>query len=116
MDKYWAPDLVAKAYFRGKSGDSPMVHDSRKKFQDSLMANHEHYQDSMEIRDLIIDELNKKAVVLSKITKIDPDSGETCEINGMGCYKLAIDNQKSITIKSIDFFWDAPEKIKKISL
>ncbi len=116
MHKYWAPDLVAKAYFRGKTGDSPIIHNSREQFQNSLIVNHQSFRDMMEPLDLIIDEISAKAVLISKITKTAQNSSETYEINGMGCYKLQMNTKKTLFIKSIDFFWDAPEEIKKISL
>jgi len=114
MDKYWAPDFKVTAYFHRTDGTYPVVYTSRKDFQEFLIRTHTVIKDTMKVRDVIIDDKINKAVILLKIEKRNQKTGEAFEIDGMGCYQLILDEKKAIKIVTLDFFWDAPEKIKNL--
>lgn len=114
MDKYWDPNFYVTAYFHRKDGTYPVIYKNRKEFQEFLIRTHTIIKDTMIVRDIIIDEKIKKAVILLKIVKTNQEKNKKFEIDGMGCYQLILDENKRIRIKSLDFFWDAPEKIKNL--
>ncbi len=112
MDEFWAADFIGTGYFHSKDGDYPYIISGRKEFQDTLISTHQVVKDSMTARDIIIDEKSNKVVILSRIEKTNLETGEKLEIDGMGCYQLILDENKKIKIKSLDFFWYAPDNIK----
>lgn len=113
MDEYWAPNFVSTAYFTPPDGTYPLVHKSRKEFQEFLINGHKNIKDALEPRDVIIDQKNSKAVILLKIKKENRNTAELTEIDGVGIYKLIVDANDTLKIKSLDFFWHAPQKIIK---
>ena len=113
MDEYWAPDFVSTAYFTQETGTYPVVHKNRREFQDFLIRGHVNVKDALEPRDVIVDLKNNKTVVLLKVKKENRHTGEFTEIDGVGIYKLIVDANDTLKIKSLDFFWHAPQKILK---
>lgn len=115
MDQYWSPKFNVTAYFHRQTGDYPVVYASRREFQDFLIATHQNIKDSMNIEDIIVDHKESKVVLRVKIKKEDKTTGEeVAQIDGIGCYKLALDQDNNIKIVSLDFIWDAPDKIKNL--
>lgn len=114
MDDYWTPDFRAVAYFRRSDGTYPVVYSSRKEFQEFLIRTHQVVKDSMNPIDFVIDEKAKKVGSLLKIIKTNQQTGEKVEIDAMGCYHLVPADRNTFQIKSLDFFWEAPEAIKNL--
>jgi hypothetical protein len=111
MDKYWAPNFKSTAYFHLMDGTYPVIHKSRKEFQDFLIHGHINIKDALIPQDIIVDEKEKKVVIQLRIEKENRKTGEISKIDGIGIYQLIVDKNNSPKITSLDFYWDIPNKI-----
>ncbi len=112
MDRYWAPDFISTAYFHMPGEEYPLVHNSRKIFQEFLISGHRRIKDKLVPMQIVVDEKQQKVVVQLLIIKEERDTGITLKIDGTAWYKLAQNAEGSIEIKSLDFFWEVPDHIK----
>ena len=72
---------------------------------------HVDIKDTMHPKNFIIDEKQCIVVIPIKIEKENRKTGKITMVDGVGTYKLVIDENDTMKIKSLDFFWHAPNKI-----
>jgi hypothetical protein len=104
MDDFFAPDLVFKSYIAGLGDGGPVV--SREVFKRILTAHPSSYE-AFEPLDIVVDEKKMVAVALLDVDVIESATGKVVvEKHYLPRYQLVIDDNNTLKIKQIDFFWE----------
>jgi hypothetical protein len=106
MDKYFAPDLRFRPYmyiFGGPEGG----HTSRDSFYAMLTGHPDDYE-RFEVLDLFVDEQRLVSVAFLIATIFDSKTNEVLvRKHYLPLYELEIDDNETLKIKTIRFFWEA---------
>ena len=103
MNDYFAPDLVFKAYVAGL-GDGTAITD-REVFKHILTAHPDSYE-TFEPLDIAVDERKMVANALLDVDVVESKTGKVVvEKHYLVRYQLKVDENDTLKIKQIDFFW-----------
>jgi hypothetical protein len=105
MDKYFAPDMEFFPYVASLKGPKGSVN-NREDFY-KILAGHPSSYETFEPQDIVIDERRGVVVVLLKVQVFDSKTKEVLlRKSYLPWYKLILDENKNIKIKTIRFFWE----------
>ncbi|MBN1190094.1 MAG: hypothetical protein JXA46_10110 [Dehalococcoidales bacterium] len=105
MNNYFTPDLRFIPYIAALGGPQGGFH-SRDEFL-SKAVSHPSWYEKLTPEEIIIDEKRKVAVVLFGMNVINRKTGETViKKEAMSLYELVLDENNTIKIKTIRFFWE----------
>ena len=106
MDKYFAPDLRFMPYM-SVFGGPDAGHTSRQAFYDMLTGHPDDYE-QFEVLDIFVDAERLVAVAFLIATIFDSKTDEVLvKKHYLPLYELAIDDNDTLKIKTIRFFWEA---------
>jgi hypothetical protein len=104
MNDYFAPDLVFKAYIAGLGDGSPVT--DREVFKRILSAHPNSYE-TFEPLDIAVDERKMVVAALLDVDVIDRTTEKVVvEKHYLVRYQLKVDENNTLKIKQIDFFWE----------
>jgi len=105
MNDYFAPDLRFIPYIAGLGGPEGGFR-SRDEFLRTAIA-HTSWYEKLTPLDITVDERRKAVVVIFNIDVHDRKTGLiVVKRNAIAHYNLILDDQKTIKIKTIRFFWE----------
>jgi len=113
MNDYFAPDLRFIPYIAGLGGPEGGFR-SRDEFLRTAIA-HTSWYEKLTPLDITVDERRKAVVVIFNIDVYDRKTGLiVVKRNAIAHYNLILDDQKTIKIKTIRFFWETmPPGVKE---
>jgi hypothetical protein len=113
MNDYFAPDLRFIPYIAGLGGPEGGFR-SRDEFLRTAIA-HTSWYEKLTPLDITVDERRKAVVVIFNIDVHDRKTGLiVVKRNAIAHYNLILDDQKTIKIKTIRFFWETmPPGVKE---
>lgn len=115
MDKYWTPDILVTAYFQLKGGEYPLQFRDRKAWQDFLVEGHLKIWETLIPTEIMIDTTRLMSTSMLKVKKYDRENDkELCNLDGIGYYRLVLNEDNSLQIKSLDFFTGDPGSFAKL--
>ena len=102
MHDYFAPDLEFIPYIAALRKDMT----SRDTFL-QVTSSHPSWYETLTPEDITVDEKRGVAVVLFRLEVIDKKTGEVVvKKRAMSHYQLVLDENKTIKIRKIQFFWE----------
>ena len=102
MHDYFAPDLEFVPYIAALRKDMT----SRDTFL-QVTSSHPSWYETLTPEDITVDEKRGVAVVLFRLEVIDKKTGEVVvKKRAMSHYQLVLDENKTIKIRKIQFFWE----------
>ena len=102
MHDYFAPDLEFIPYIAALRKDMT----SRDTFL-QVTSSHPSWYETLTPEDITVDEKRGVAVVLFRLEVIDRKTGEVVvKKRAMSHYQLVLDENKTIKIRKIQFFWE----------
>ena len=105
MDKYFAPDMEFIPYVASLKGPRGRV-TSRDDFY-QILAGHPSSYETFVPEDIVIDEKRGVVVVLLKVQVFDSKTKEVLlRKSYLPWYQLVLDEDSTIKIKKIQFFWE----------
>lgn len=105
MDKYFAPDMEFIPYVASLKGPKGSVN-NREDFY-KILAGHPSSYETFVPEDIVIDDKRGVVVVLLKVQVFDSKTKEVLlRKSYLPWYKLILDENKNINIKTIRFFWE----------
>ena len=115
MDKYWTPDVLVTAYIQLKGGEYPLQFQNRRDWQDFLIEGHIKIWETLIPTEMMIDEKQLMTTSMLQIKKYDRvHNKELCDLDGIGYYKLIVNNDNALQIKSLDFFTGDPARLTSL--
>jgi len=113
MKDFFAPDLRFIPYIAGIGGPEGGFR-SRDEFIQTAKS-HPSWYERLILDDLTIDERRKVAVVLFRMEVVDTKKNEVViKKSALAHYELILDENKTIKIKTIRFFWEVmPPGVKE---
>ena len=113
MNDYFAPDLRFIPYIAGLGGPEGGFR-SRDEFLRTAIA-HTGWYEILTPLDITVDERRKAVVVIFNIDVYDRKTRQVVvKRNAIAHYNLILDDQKTIKIKTIRFFWETmPPGVKE---
>lgn len=109
LNEYWDPEVIAKAYMKLATGEYPIICHNREAWQNFLIEGHRKILETLVPKEIIIDTVEMKAATTLEVQKYDRETKKPiCNFDGIGFYKLIIDNNDTLKIVSIDFFCGDP--------
>ena len=113
MDYYFAPDLRFRPYISALGGPEGGFR-SRDEFLRTAIA-HTSWYEKLTPLDITVDDRRNAVVVIFSIDVYDRKTGEiVVKRNAIAHYNLVLDDEKTIKIKTIRFFWETlPPGVKE---
>lgn len=101
MHDYFAPDFEFIPYVAG------LEHTTDRDEFLSIMSSHPSSYETITLEDIVIDERRRVVVVLAKTEVVDRKTGKVVvEKRYLPSYQLRLDENNTIKIKKIQFFWE----------
>lgn len=111
MDEFWGEEFKSTAYFYRDNGPTPILHNSGSEFRDMICAVHQKIGEMLTPKDIIIDVKRKKAAVFLDVEKEVRATGEKAYFVGIAIYRLGLNKNKKLELKSLEICVDNPQKL-----
>ncbi|MCK5059161.1 MAG: hypothetical protein KAT34_21105 [Candidatus Aminicenantes bacterium] len=110
MNMYWHPDLKATAFMKLKGGEYPIKFSNRDEWEIFLIDGHLKIKEELIPKEIMIDMIQMKSGIVLCIRKYNRKDGSLLhEFDGFSYYNLIIDENKSLKMKTIDFYAGDPQ-------
>jgi len=112
LEQYYTSDFATKAYMHLEGKPYPFVQ-NLDQFKNFISKNHTDilHEEKLFPMEILIDERKSKAIMLLRVKKTVKSSGEVFDFDAIALYKLALDGNNTLKIKSLEIFTDKPSTL-----
>jgi len=112
LEQYYTSDFSTKAYMHLQGRPYPFVA-NLDQFKNFIARNHIDilHEEKLFPIEILIDERKNKAIMVLKVKKTVKSSSEVFDFDAIALYQLALDENNSLKIKSLEIITDRPSTL-----